>query len=312
MHVLRGERLGVIWLGGAFLACLAVEWWNEAHPVEVQPIQIADLLFALSQMPGVEPPLAARLPLRQPTGEGTQRGGGFHPGFQHRAGFIEVYRLDAEGWVALGLTSKQAASALRYAEAIGGIRNVEQLERMRVLPDGWMDHHRSFLRFPKEERKERDRAKHPHPWSSESDADNSETISLVDINRADSLELIGVKGVGPWVATNILKARREWGGICDLRLLSAALNGWDSLATALSPAFVCSARDVTTRCPDTLSIQAWQTLPLIGKREARLLQRTVDHHPGEWLELVHHPALDSLQQRVISCYLQPCGAGKRD
>ena len=302
MHILRSERLGVIWLGVAFLACLGVELWGILHPVEVEPLRADDLLFALGEMPGYASPSGGR-------GEYESWDAGVSPTptpvFPDVQGEVFVHELDSSGWVELGLSPRQARGAVRYAEALGGIRNQKQLERMRSLPQGWWEHHAAHLRFPAPQPVSR-----KHRGETADDPTPEKELRVVDINRADSLELMTIRGVGPWVAGQILRARRQWGGIADLGLLSPALNGWDSLAQALRPSFSCRKEDVGMRCPDTLSVEDWKSLPLIGYKEARLMEKVARHHPGNTDALLRHPVLDSAQQRVLTLYVTPCqGAG---
>ena len=79
----------------------------------------------------------------------------------------------------------------------------------------------------------------------------------VDLNVVDSLTLIGLPGVGPWVAGRILAARRRWGGFADTSLL---VRRWVGTA---SPGPSCrdsraSPEAVHRRCPDSLSVEEWK------------------------------------------------------
>ena len=55
-------------------------------------------------------------------------------------------------------------------------------------------------------------------------------ISPVNINQADSLELIDIPGIGPWGAKSILREREQWGSIATLDQLKSLFpfdRGWD-------------------------------------------------------------------------------------
>lgn len=303
MHILRSERLGVLWLGAGFLACLGVEVWGVMHPHEVEPLHTEDLLFALGEMPGSSAPFKEG---QTDVSHVTAPSSAAKPRFETVTEDVWVNALDSGGWVALGLSPRQARGAVRYAKSLGGIRNMEQLRRMKMLPSGWLDHYAGHVRFPPPEMpasKPRDNADPPPADASSRPKERR----LLDINRADSLELLALRGVGPWVAGQILGARKRWGGIAELALLTPALNGWDSLAKALAPSFSCRREDVRVRCSDTLTIEAWRTLPRIGFKEAQALEKMARHHPGDLEALMRHPALDSSQQRVLQLYVVPCG-----
>ena len=73
-------------------------WWAAVR----EPIGVTELLEALWWLPGPEEALEAGLVNAVPTAP------------------IEVDRLDSAGWVGLGLSPRQAASAMRYRQAVGG------------------------------------------------------------------------------------------------------------------------------------------------------------------------------------------------
>jgi len=55
-------------------------------------------------------------------------------------------------------------------------------------------------------------------------------VSPVNINQADSLDLIDIPGIGPWGAKSILREREKWGSIAtldQLKILFPFDRGWD-------------------------------------------------------------------------------------
>jgi len=93
-------------------------WWAAVRE-PVEPIGVTELLEALWWLPGPE----------QAPEDGLVKAMSADP--------IDVDRLDSAGWVELGLSPGQAASAMRYRQAVGGFRDAEVVGQMRVLPDGW-------------------------------------------------------------------------------------------------------------------------------------------------------------------------------
>ena len=132
-----------------------------------------------------------------------------------------------------------------------------------------------------------------------------ESLEPVDLNSADSFALVSIHGVGPWVTGRILDARRKWGGFSDTALLVDAL-GWDSLARALMPLFVCESPLTHLHCPDSLTVDGWRNLPGIGRGDAEGIVRYVKHHGGSVDALVQCRVLDSLQWAHLIPYLG-CG-----
>ena len=282
------------------MACIAacllfwcgVEVWLARLPDEPDPIPVTTLLMALDRLPG--PEAGPKRPLV--------------------TGPIDVQSLDSAGWVAAGLTPKQAASALRYRAAVGGFVNEEVLRRMRVLPKGWMERYGDQLRFPEPPPTE------PTP-SKESGRSQQMTTSgegpsarrraaapeePVDLNRTDSLTLLRMKGVGPWVAGRILEARRKWGGFAAPEQLQEAL-GWDSLANVLLSRFEANAADVVQRCPDSLSASDWQDIPGVSRKEAEVLALYVSLHGAPGGNVSGCLGVRDSVLRQVAIYLRPCG-----
>jgi len=309
MHFLRSERLGTLWLGVAVFACLAVEAWRSRSQAAPSPLPVSELLCVLEELPAMDagdPQVSAAEGVN-----GAKRPQRFSSIPVPEV--IAVAKLDSAKWVNLGLSPLQARGAVRYARALGGMKDRMDLERMKVLPEGWLGHFGSALRFPTE-RPNRD---HPDRGQRKAHLQTGPEVSglvsaegsepeRVEINSADSLTLVAVKGIGPWVAGHILDARRRWGGIADLHLLSDALGGWDSLALAISPLLRCDTAHVHRRCPGALTVDQWRDLPTVGMKEARVLERAARHHKGQLQEVLNHPVLDSMQKVVLSHYLKHC------
>ena len=185
---------------------------------------------------------------------------------------------------------------------------------MRVLPKGWMERYGDQLRFPEPPPTE------PTP-SKESGRSQQMTTSgegpsarrraaapeePVDLNRTDSLTLLRMKGVGPWVAGRILEARRKWGGFAAPEQLQEAL-GWDSLANVLLSRFEANAADVVQRCPDSLSASDWQDIPGVSRKEAEVLARYVALHGAPGGNVSGCLGVRDSVLRQVAIYLRPCG-----
>ena len=272
-----------------------MEAWWAAMREPVEPIGVTELLEALWWLPGPEEAPEAGLVKAVLMGP------------------IDVDGLDSAGWVGLGLSPRQAASAMRYRQAVGGFRDAEAVGRMRVLPNGWMERHGDRLVFPVDRPSVQEEGKKAGAVIPDPSLPEASTIGTnqagqegpVDLNVADSLTLIGLPGVGPWVSGRILAARRRWGGFADTSLLVEAL-GWDSLARAIMPRFTCGPEAVHRRCPDSLSVEEWEALPGIGRREAATLARFVGHHGGSRETLRSCRILDSTRWNRVLPYLG-CG-----
>ncbi len=137
--------------------------------------------------------------------------------------------LDQAGWIALGLSERQAAGIMRYVDRGGRFRSkadvakmysiepdqFAQLEPFILLPDSAAprSYERENKQWPTHERWER---------SDSSDrryAERKEVV-VVEVNTADTLLLAEVRGIGPAFARGIVKYREKLGGYVSLDQLS--------------------------------------------------------------------------------------------
>lgn len=279
------------------MAWAGVESWWVSAKVPAEKPGVSELLDALWWLPGPEPALRGDMAFSLAEGGATAQES------------IPVDELDSAGWTRWGLSPRQAASAVRYREAVGGFRDIEVLKRMRVLPDGWVEHHRARIVFPTFVNREAEPAESASTVVTKEKAtagrEEGHVQTLVPLNAADSLDLIALRGVGPWVAGRILQARRRWGGFADTAQLVEAL-GWDSLARAIMPLFSCDAALIERRCPDSLTVEGWSQLPGIRRREAEAIVRYVGRHGGDPDGLSACLVLDSMRWSRVFPYLE-CG-----
>ncbi|HEY0978638.1 MAG TPA: helix-hairpin-helix domain-containing protein, partial [Flavobacteriales bacterium] len=132
--------------------------------------------------------------------------------------------LPMDRWVALGLSEKQAAAIHRYETNGGRFRSKKDLARMRVVDPGLFAQWEAYIQLPDsviredggsagriEERK----------WPTHERPDVRSTPEVkVELNTADSLALVGVRGIGPSFAKGILKYRNRLGGFHSLDQLA--------------------------------------------------------------------------------------------
>jgi len=108
--------------------------------------------------------------------------------------------LDDKGWLALGLYSKRL-NTLRNFQKSGGVFKVESdLKKCFAITDEFYNRIKEYAIFPKVQNLETNNYK------------PKITKQLVNLNTADSLLLVSIKGVGPFYAKQILEYRKELGG----------------------------------------------------------------------------------------------------
>ena len=107
--------------------------------------------------------------------------------------------LDVEGWVALGLTEKQAGSIRKYIDKGGKLRKVEDLRKLYAVDDEFYEKIAPYAVFEKT-------AGYNHPKK------ESNTYVQIDLNTDDESRFRLIKGIGKSKAASIVKYRNSLGG----------------------------------------------------------------------------------------------------
>ena len=172
--------------------------------------------------------------------------------------------LDAEGFVALGFSPRQAASIVRFREARGGFRTAEDFAESYVVSEAMFDRLRDRIAIvPAEGRPAGRGAEH-------------EAVSLpgpVELNDADSAALDGVPGIGPATAAAVIAYRGRLGGFHDARqVLETGLvteRNWERMREQIW-ADSCKIRkiDINFAAPNTVADH-----PYIAPRTLRKILR---------------------------------------
>jgi len=108
--------------------------------------------------------------------------------------------LDDNGWLALGLSEGKLIVLRNYQKSGGYFKQKKDLKRCYAIGDDFYDKIQDYVIIPKVERPE------------ETIKKKEIRKQLVELNLADSLELVEIKGIGPFYAKQILKYRHELGG----------------------------------------------------------------------------------------------------
>ena len=108
--------------------------------------------------------------------------------------------LADKGWLVLGLPSTKL-SVLRNFQKSGAIfKTKTDLKNCFAITDEFYEKVYKYISIPKIKKTETPSIK------------TKKTKQIVELNQADSLQLISINGVGPFYAKQILKYRKELGG----------------------------------------------------------------------------------------------------
>ncbi|MCB9169911.1 MAG: helix-hairpin-helix domain-containing protein [Flavobacteriales bacterium] len=131
--------------------------------------------------------------------------------------------IDADGWMRLGLSRKQAKAVVRYREAGGRFHRPEDLGRLRALHPDQVERLRPFVRITNHEASlERRRgygqgdARRDTARTRDYHERTSRTLAPIELNSCDSADLVALPGIGPAFARGILRYRDRLGGYHDI------------------------------------------------------------------------------------------------
>jgi len=108
--------------------------------------------------------------------------------------------LNDDGWLSLGLSEGKLKVLRNYQESGGYFKQKEDLQRCYAFGDAFYNTIKEYVSIPK-------------PKTTEPKSQKPITLTkIIELNQADSLSLISIKGIGPFYAKQILKYRSELGG----------------------------------------------------------------------------------------------------
>ena len=108
--------------------------------------------------------------------------------------------LNDDGWLALGLSEGKLKVLRNYQKSGGYFKEKEDLQRCYAFGDKSYNTIKEYVSIPEIDE--------PKPKSQQPII----TTQIIELNQADSLDLISVKGIDSFYAKQILKYRNELGG----------------------------------------------------------------------------------------------------
>jgi competence protein ComEA len=116
--------------------------------------------------------------------------------------------LDDKGWLVLGLSEKRLNTLRNYQKSGATFKIKTDLKRCFAITNEFFSRIEEYVKIPK-----------TIPLLGENRGGFEKVLSkpkkakqLIEINQADSLQLIKISGVGPFYAKQIIKYRKELGG----------------------------------------------------------------------------------------------------
>lgn len=228
----RQDRRGILLLAMAILV-VAIALWRRSTVQDdtVSPTPATDSVARQLLNPAAEEPIIS---IRM-----------------HR---FDPNTADSLELLSVGLSPRVARNILRYRQAGGRFRRPGDLARIYGLPDTTFARVSPYIAIPAEKAPlpegtaapgeaepiapVPDTARHPHPYAEYMRAKHKPG-EFVELNSADTTELMKIPGIGPVYARMIVDYRRQLGGfhsVVQLRELDALpehLGDWVHVATPI-------------------------------------------------------------------------------
>ncbi len=167
-----------------------------------------------------------------------------------------------------GFSSKQALSILKYKNKIGGFYKVEDLERVYVINSNHLDEIKKYFLFKK-------KVEDKNVNGSES---KNSIILKIEINHADSVDLMKLNGIGPKFSSRIIKFRKKLGGFYDISQLLEVYGIDSQLYVKLLPYLEVNNTSVKKIQINNANLEDLVTHPYIGYRNALIIKNFVSQH----------------------------------
>lgn len=180
----------------------------------------------------------------------------------------------------LGFSENQTKNIVNYRNAGGKFKEPTDISRIYSLDPEFVKTILPYVKIVKYEKQRHYSDHKKYVYSSSPKPKITEKTKLnIEINTADSLQLISLKGIGPIFASRIINYRKSLGGFWSIGQLSEVYG--------LKPEIV-----------DVISKNCFVDTNLITK---------LDLNHAEFNQVLHHPYLNYKQTKAIFQYLAVMG-----
>lgn len=140
--------------------------------------------------------------------------------------------LTQDGWVKLGLTPKQAKTIENYLSKGGVFRKKEDVKKMHTISGELYSSIEPYIKLPQKN------LEHDTPSYSKKNSPFPARIQpiplIIEINSADSAKFEKLRGIGPSLASRIVKYRNRLGGFQNIEQLKEVFGMRPGLVDSVS------------------------------------------------------------------------------
>ena len=205
----KQERIGVILLSALLFFMFAADLFMQRlypfkdHTIHPDSLIVYKKLLAdLEKEVNTKVEIAMPKPKEQMTEKDAPKPSIFDPN-----------KLDQVAWQALGFSSKQAVAILKYKKMIGGFKEKEDLAKAYVVSEKKYKEIAAYIQINNSETTLLEEVEVVKPLI------DSPPEKLLELNSADSIQLLALKGIGPFYASKIMAYRDELGFFVSIEQL---------------------------------------------------------------------------------------------
>ncbi len=124
-------------------------------------------------------------------------------------------KIGKQEWINFGFSDKQAQSILNYKRSIKGFKTKDDLGRCFVIDSIKMNNLRPYIQIEKGlfQTEFTENSKVNNSYSPNNRKINEiDNAVLVELNEADSIQLLSIRGIGPYFSNKIIVYRNQLGG----------------------------------------------------------------------------------------------------
>jgi DNA uptake protein ComE-like DNA-binding protein len=216
------------------------------------------------------------------------------------AGF-DPNTLSEAGWLAFGLSAKTVGTIIKFRQKGGRFRTPEDLRRIYGLHPDQAEQLIPYVQIPESA----SAATNKFPAKSPSSFSPSPS-TLPDINQADSAAWEALPGIGPKLASRIIKFREALGGFYQVSQVAEVFGLPDSVYQRILPRLICRPGQQIRLSLNEASVEELSRHPYIRRSLASRLIAYRNAH-GSFTaigQLLNVHALDSLTYLRLVPYIR--------
>jgi competence protein ComEA len=180
--------------------------------------------------------------------------------------------LNADGWRKLGLKDRTIQTIANFLSKGGKFRKPDDLKKIYGISAKHAEQLIPYITI--------ERAETRTPEASPGYVRNkSSPVRIIDINKADSIDLIALKGIGPTLAGRIIRFRDRLGGFHSGDQLKEVYGLPDSTRQTIIQQLMFSTAQINKLSINEADIAVLSRHPYIGRQLARLIINFRELHP---------------------------------